>query len=236
MALKKCKECSAEVSDTAEACPKCGAKMPKKTSRFTKIIAGLIGVGVLASIFSGNGANTPQTALSNAKSPSAPAAAVVVKPPRKPGTAVASLAKKHDKIEAITWYQDKSSPMHANANGAYIYMGDKGETAWLRLRVQFHSDDWLFIKSATFVINGEKRGLIEGRWERDNSGGKVWEWSDSSVGDEQLGLLKAMASAKEVIIRFDGAKYRRDRTLNKSELSSIKNVLKAYTELGGNGI
>lgn len=35
MALVKCKECGEDVSTKAKACPKCGAKAPKKTSLFT---------------------------------------------------------------------------------------------------------------------------------------------------------------------------------------------------------
>lgn len=42
MALKKCKECGTAVSSTAEACPKCGAVLKKKTS---------FAVGCLAVIF-----------------------------------------------------------------------------------------------------------------------------------------------------------------------------------------
>lgn len=42
MALKPCKECGNQISDKAESCPQCGAKQPKKTSLFTKIVLGLI--------------------------------------------------------------------------------------------------------------------------------------------------------------------------------------------------
>lgn len=48
MALVKCKECGEEVSTKAKACPKCGAKPPKKTSVITWIVLGLIVIGVFA--------------------------------------------------------------------------------------------------------------------------------------------------------------------------------------------
>lgn len=51
MALVKCKECGSEVSTSAKACPKCGAKPPKKTSRVTWVFLGLlvfvVGLGAL---------------------------------------------------------------------------------------------------------------------------------------------------------------------------------------------
>jgi hypothetical protein len=42
MALIKCKECGAEVSNSAKTCPKCGAPMPKKTSLLTWLALFLI--------------------------------------------------------------------------------------------------------------------------------------------------------------------------------------------------
>jgi len=46
MALIKCPECGADVSENATVCPKCGEKMPKKTSLFTWMVAALILIGV----------------------------------------------------------------------------------------------------------------------------------------------------------------------------------------------
>lgn len=62
MALIKCKECKTEVSTTAKACPKCGAKVPPKTGLFTKLVAVVIGIGALGVIFGGSGDKTAQRA------------------------------------------------------------------------------------------------------------------------------------------------------------------------------
>lgn len=50
MAIVKCKECGAEVSDQAKACPKCGAPPPKETSRLSIALAGIVGITVLSCI------------------------------------------------------------------------------------------------------------------------------------------------------------------------------------------
>jgi len=42
MALVTCKECGAQVSNSAKACPACGAPPPKRTSTFTWIVAGFL--------------------------------------------------------------------------------------------------------------------------------------------------------------------------------------------------
>lgn len=54
MAIIKCEECGGKVSDTAEKCPHCGAAVPKKTSPFHKLLAGLMLVVVLSWVFSGS--------------------------------------------------------------------------------------------------------------------------------------------------------------------------------------
>lgn len=59
MTLIQCRECKNDVSDSAKACPKCGAKMPRKTSRGLKLFAWLIGISMVASIFVSANAPSP---------------------------------------------------------------------------------------------------------------------------------------------------------------------------------
>lgn len=46
MAMTKCKECGADVSSKAGACPKCGVKQPKPTSLAAWLFAGLFAMGI----------------------------------------------------------------------------------------------------------------------------------------------------------------------------------------------
>lgn len=59
MALVKCTECKNQISDTASACPHCGAKPKKPTSRLTIFIGGLFAIGVAGAIFGGNDKPAP---------------------------------------------------------------------------------------------------------------------------------------------------------------------------------
>ena len=64
MAMTTCKECKAQISTTAESCPRCGAK-PKKTSGCAVIVAAFLGLFVLSAIVRGcSGDTTPTTATS----------------------------------------------------------------------------------------------------------------------------------------------------------------------------
>ncbi|MNF67105.1 hypothetical protein D3C84_489110 [compost metagenome] len=79
MAMTTCKECKAQISTTAEACPQCGAK-PKKTSGFAFIAAVFFGLFLLSAITrgcSGSGTSTSTTAspTNSQPAPAAPAKA-----------------------------------------------------------------------------------------------------------------------------------------------------------------
>lgn len=60
MAMISCKECKAEISDKAVACPKCGAEMAKGKTRSTLSTIVIVGVILVAlffamdAMFSGN--------------------------------------------------------------------------------------------------------------------------------------------------------------------------------------
>lgn len=51
MALIKCHECGSSISTNASACPQCGAAGQQPTSLITKLFAGFLIVGVIATIF-----------------------------------------------------------------------------------------------------------------------------------------------------------------------------------------
>lgn len=149
-------------------------------------------------------------------------------------SALAALAKKEDKIDGITWYRDKSSPQHQNSNAAFLYIGKPAVgPSWLRLTIRYEADDWLFIQTATIVVDGVKQGVVGGRWLRDHARGRVWEWSDTAIKPEQIKMFSAMANAKAVVIRYEGSKYTVDRAVKAQELAAMRQVLKAYAELGG---
>lgn len=51
MALIQCKECNAEISDTAVACPKCGAELGKGKTRGALQTVLIVGVILVAAFF-----------------------------------------------------------------------------------------------------------------------------------------------------------------------------------------
>lgn len=75
MAIAKCRECGAEVSDSAKTCPKCGVAKPvKKTSLIVKIFLGLMGIGLIGQ-FIGGGSDTGTSTSTSVGTPEKPSVA-----------------------------------------------------------------------------------------------------------------------------------------------------------------
>ena len=71
MALINCGECKTEMSDKADKCPKCGAPAKKKTSLFTWIVVGFLGIGFIGAL-TGNKSSTPPPETTTSASTSTP--------------------------------------------------------------------------------------------------------------------------------------------------------------------
>lgn len=235
MALVACKECKAQVSTKAEACPQCGAKV-KRSSWGWPALGILAVLGVIGSAMSPSPSSTspaPGAASpSVAPSPDVKQSTAGVPAQRQPGKAVAAMAKSYDDVEKITWYRDRSSPDGVWRTGVYLYIGDKNDRAWLRLKAQYAAENWLFVRRALFVIDGDKAGMLTGSWQRDNSS-SIFEWLDVEMSAEQMHLLRQLLVAKAVTVRFEGDKYFKDYKLTAAELKALKSVVAAYKELGG---
>jgi hypothetical protein len=103
---------------------------------------------------------------------------------------------------------------------------------WLRWKLQYASESWLFAK-AYIVAADDKRFEQQARFERDHSGGNIWEWHDAPAGKRELEIVQAILDAKDVTIRYIGNKYYDDRKVSSQEKQALRNVLNAYVALGG---
>lgn len=95
MALIKCKECGAQISTTAKACPKCGASPPRQTSGCAWIALLFVGIPMIAGIIY-QGAVTPERE-----------AAAAVKEAKR--VALLSPAQKASELQAARIYSAKGA-------------------------------------------------------------------------------------------------------------------------------
>lgn len=153
--------------------------------------------------------------------------------------ALSKMRVEKDNVEGITFYSDRSSPNFVNTTAFYAYIGTRGDKPWLQLKIQYASDDWLFIESYTVKTDRRSFEITEksyGEIKKDHSGGKIWEWLDRHVGKHEYQMMEAVSNSKSATIRYRGKDYVKDKAITESQKTAFKNVLEAYKALGGEEI
>lgn len=143
------------------------------------------------------------------------------------GEALAGLSRQYDRIQEVAFYHAKGGEALSNYIEVYIVVADAGN-AWLRQKLHYYGDDWLFIDSYVLLVDGKKYSYGSADFERDNESGSVWEWEDKLVDGLSKEILEAIAVSKEAVIRFQGQQYHQDHTITAGEKKRIKRVLLAY--------
>lgn len=165
-------------------------------------------------------------------------------PDKKAPAAKADPLKKlkanRDEMRSITFYSHPSSPRYRNSNGVHLYFGkeDNGTFTPLRLVLQYRADSWLFVKRAWSKADGVEINLPStsnfSGWERDNSGGSIWEWSDTAlIAPGEKAAIRSLANSKSVTVRFEGSQYYDDRKLSAAQLAAMREVISAYEAATG---
>lgn len=153
---------------------------------------------------------------------------------RRARASVAKMRRSTDEIEGTTWYYDPSTPRYTNHNSFHLYFGKKPDSApWLRFRIQYEADDWLFINSFVVVADGRRFDTPSAKFERDNADGRIWEWYDESPSADDLEMINAVIHSRKAVLRLEGDKYRNDRAITSREKAALQSVLNAFRAVGG---
>jgi hypothetical protein len=147
--------------------------------------------------------------------------------------AVSRMTTRHDKLEGVKWYRDRTSPDYNNRNAFFLYFGEKSSSVWLRWRVQYFAEDWLFIQQFTVYADGVPYEYSGVDFERDHASGDIWEWYDASPTTRDLEMIRAVIASKEATVRFEGRQYRNDRTISAEQKRALQRVLDAFAAKGG---
>lgn len=133
-----------------------------------------------------------------------------------------------DEFKKTSFYSHPLTPRYNNVDWIFPYIGKNGNNVYLRLKLQYEDDDWLFINKVQFLIDGEVFDFANGNFERDNDGGRIWEWADMSVSNNTIAILSMIADGNSAKVRYTGNKYYDDRTITSREKKVIKETLEVY--------
>ena len=149
--------------------------------------------------------------------------------------ALAGLRKQYDKVNEITFWNDKSAPSWNGERdwiGAYL-VKEKAGRPYLRLKITYTSEEWLFVDSYVIKVDDTRYELTPDSYgnnavSRDNGSGDIWEWWDTDATDEYMKILRAISTGKSVTLRYSGDKYYHDHRVSESEKRAISRILTAY--------
>lgn len=145
------------------------------------------------------------------------------------------LRRHHDRIGGVTWITHVDAPRHTDSRSTvHLYMGqrDGNPRPWLRMKVQYAADRWLFVERVEAWHDGVREPLIGGRFERDHNH-RIWEWLDVTPDARQIEVLHSLAHAREAVLRFHGRQYVRDVTLSAADKRALREMLAAHSALAG---
>jgi len=144
--------------------------------------------------------------------------------------ALKKLKKEYDDVADVTWYRNPYFTHYNNINLTSVYFGSKGKSKWLRLKMSYKGDDWIFFERAYLSYDGNTKEIIFNKYDdkkTENSGGGVWEWIDVSVSSDVEKFLRGFAKSKNAKMRLSG-KYTKTRSLTWNEKHGIIDVLNGY--------
>jgi hypothetical protein len=101
------------------------------------------------------------------------------------------------------------------------------------LNIRYCADNWLYIQSYSFAIDGKTYSFAPTEIKRDNGEGIIWEWSSDVLDKNTYEIVKAVVGSKSTKIRFRGKLYTEDKLITDEQKHAMKNVLEAYQVLGG---
>ena len=138
-----------------------------------------------------------------------------------------------DRINNYTYYFPSGWSFYGNywaaglSNFIRPYIGVGKNSFSVHSVYHYTGYDWVFWTKMTVVADGKKftKSYKYRDITRDNSGGKVWEYYDDSL---DLDMMRAIATSKETLVRFEGDTYYADYTVTAGEKQSIQEVLDAY--------
>ena len=139
--------------------------------------------------------------------------------------ALLSFSIQYDEVENQYFALPKENKLGNEVN---FYIGIKPDKTWLRMIVKYYGDDWLFVQSYKVSADSILWESPSLEFKRDHSSGSVWEWMEKSPTDEDLRNMRALATAENPIIRFQGRHYYKDFKLSGEQQDSITNSLELY--------
>lgn len=112
-------------------------------------------------------------------------------------------------------------------NQAMLYVVVDSKKQWLRMKIEYTGDHWLFVSSYKIAADNYRWQSEKMHFERDHSD-RVWEWIDKAPSIQDLKNLEALSKAKSPVIRFQGRQYISDFQLEPIQQEAIADITELF--------
>lgn len=141
-------------------------------------------------------------------------------------------SKDVDEVEGNTFYMPNSIPKYVNDRCSFaVYLGTSKNNTWLRWRLSYTGDNWVFFEKIIINVDGEKwtrKFDYYNDISRDNKYGDVWEVADINPTNLDIQWIDKIASSTKTIVRFEGDNRSYDYTVTSKDKQGLKDILEAY--------
>ena len=136
-----------------------------------------------------------------------------------------------DHVEGISWYNHTTWFWEGYETFIEAYIGTRNNHTWLCLKCNYNSESrWIRWDSISVVADGSRfqKEFGYSSFVRNTSGNRYYEMCEEVLQSTDLAMLRAIANAKEAIVRFNGDYYYFDHFVTESEKECLRDVLSLY--------
>ncbi|TNC51897.1 hypothetical protein FHG66_03545 [Rubellimicrobium rubrum] len=145
-------------------------------------------------------------------------------------TLLAALTRDEDRFDPGTvWYNHPYNPRFDDVRlPIWLYIGCKANgQPWFRLRTNWLGDMRISVQGIEAIYDGMTETLTSGAYKID-ADALGWEWRDEQVDVYQIEVLRSLASAREVRLRYKGDPYFVEVELTAEEQQAIADMIELY--------
>jgi len=113
----------------------------------------------------------------------------------------------------------------------YNYIVLRDDEAFLRLKLKFTNNDWLFVDSFVVAADDYRWNSPSFEFTKDNNATLVWEWINV-LPDEKLNYaIEKLCEADVSYIRFYGQKYKMDWEVSDRAKRNLRDIRELYRRM-----
>lgn len=144
------------------------------------------------------------------------------------------LKKNKDDFSQISFYKNIEHDPWSNLMSLYIGEDESEKDRWIRLKISYKSEDWLFFNR--IILSYDERILeipfLRSDKKTDNGfGGKIWEWIDIEPKQSILDYLKDFSMSTDAKIKFSGKTYYDTRKISEKERKLMVEMIEIWENI-----